>query len=187
MSKEIYIGNGRTINVEENKEFVNYLDIEKLKKIVEENKGKEISFGATSDWYFTAQTVREDTFDPFNQSILRRSSWDTFSVEIDRDNKEDLTIKVPIKESNTVYNAGFLRGIYKIEFWFDGLYSKIIKDLDYENLKEFQEEMKPILQKYASRVKPVELEKDFADFTPEQDEILEDTTSMEEKLEKIIN
>ena len=31
------------------------------------------------------------------------------------------------------------------------------------------------------------ISKKFADFTPEQDEVLEDTTSMEEKLEKIIN
>lgn len=151
--KEVYIGNGRTINVEEHKDFTNYLDIEKLKKIVEENKGKKILVGASSDWYWTAQEIKEDTFKPYNQSLLRASSWDSFKVEINEDETIDVTIKVPQKECNLVYENGWLKGIYKIEFWLPGIYTEIIKNLEYEKIKELQAEILPILEKYKNDTK----------------------------------
>lgn len=150
MERDVYIGNGFTKTITINDKYVNYLDLEKLKNLIDENKDKKIFVGASGDWYFTA---REITIDDYEQIIkgrkyfLQSSDWSPFHAEIDGE-IIDVTLKIPKNISYLIARKSFYDGIDEIETWFHGLFHECIKKLSYEEIKNMQKDINPIVDKY---------------------------------------
>lgn len=157
--REIYLGNGKTINVNFSKEFVYYLDIDKLEKLVDENLDKEIVFGATTDWFWTATNIKgKKDFLDFREGKsygLRASCWDTFSVEIDGE-RQDCTVKVPKYFAQLAESKGFFDGLFKTEQWLNNVYRDVLYKMKYEMIQEFQSEIFPIIKKWKEKISVLE-------------------------------
>jgi len=153
-TQEVYIGNGETIKVNTFEDKINYLDLEKVRKVVEENPDKEIYVGATADWRWTATEVNKERLEKMDKfedfTILLSTCWDTFSLEING-KKQDATIEIEKKYADLVRYDSFRKGIKEIEFWLSGIY-QILKTPNYALIKDFTEEVKPITKKYLERI-----------------------------------
>ena len=145
--REVYIGNGVTINPQENDEVNYYLDMDKLEKLVAE-KGS-VTVGAAEDWFFTAQDVNKEDLEKiktYRKHILRSSCWAKFEVEIDGD-RQDCTIEIPKQFDKLAYMHGFDDGVGKFHFWVRDAYWRI-KGFPYEKIKKCAEEVDAVIKKY---------------------------------------
>jgi len=79
---QVYVGNDVWKTVTHNPETRYYLDMEKIKELFEENPERELTVGATGDWFFTARTIEgKREFDRIREGecyILRSSPWSKF-------------------------------------------------------------------------------------------------------------
>lgn len=148
MTREVYIGNGVTIEVYPN-EKTKILDLNKAMEIFAENCDKEIAVGMKTDWYFTAQTVR-NLVDIENFPLMS-SSWDEPSISIDG-KKQPCFIEIEGEHFGYCFRDGYLHGIKKITTWCPDLY-KTIRQLDYEDLDPMRNELNAIIEKYQSKRK----------------------------------
>jgi len=156
-TREVYIGNGQTIQVLPNNDIRYYLDIDKLEQVIKENPDKKICIGASGDWYWTAHKIKDiEKIKNGEEYILKSSDWSKFQAEIDDDEIVDLTIEIPVNISKLVYWGGFIDGIFKVERWLNGIYSKGIKKMKYEMIKDMQKELEPIIKKYIEKVETLE-------------------------------
>lgn len=57
MTREVYLGNGETIQPKINQNVINFLDLDKLEEILKKNPNKEIYVGTEKDWYWTATKI----------------------------------------------------------------------------------------------------------------------------------
>lgn len=147
----VYIGHGQTIQVTPNDKVMFLLDIEKLEKIFESSPEKEITVGATGDWYWTAETIKgKEEFEKIKKGygLLRASSWSRFSI----DQEEDCTVEVPLQFYRIVRHHSFLDGMHKVDQWLFYLYKDGISKMEYKQIKEMQKELEPIIKKYISQV-----------------------------------
>ena len=153
--REVYIGNGATIHVDEDKNNFHYLDMNKLKEIVENNEGKEIYVGTYRDWCWTAKKIKGlqhiNDIMSGRDYILRCSCWDTFVVRIG-DEVIPCTVDIPIYLHQLAQNAGFCDGLFKIEQWIGTIYTGCIAKMDYEHIQEMIAEIKPIVEKYKEKI-----------------------------------
>lgn len=149
---EVYVGNGRTITVTHDEKVVHYLDMDKLKKHFEEKPETPITVGATGDWYFTAQTIKNKVeFEEIEKDgghILRASSWSTFRDE----DSNDFTIDIPMNIHGLAMMKGYFMGLDRIEFWLPGIYRKMIRNMNYEQITAFVEDVKIIMDKHNPNV-----------------------------------
>ena len=146
-TKEVYIGNGVTINPTVNENVVYYLDMDKLEKIILE-KGT-VTVGASGDWFFTARKITKEQLEKIKQCreyLLRASCWSKFSVEIDGD-RQDCTIEIPVNTHKLAFANGFTMGIGKMDIWVHNAYWRIT-EFPYEKIKACAEELDNIIKKY---------------------------------------
>lgn len=149
MSKEkmeVYIGNGRTILVDNSGSTVNFIDIPKALEIFKNNPGKEISIGMRQDWYFTATTIKSE--DEIKNLQLKCSDWDTPCICID--DSERIPCSIPIEKSlyGEVLKYGFDICVRKMEMWLGKDFVKDFRGLKYEKIKAMSKEVVAILEKY---------------------------------------
>lgn len=151
-TREVYIGNGNTINVSSNKDVRYYLDIYKLEELVKNNPDKKIVVGASGDWYWTAHDVKDiEKVKSGDEYFLNSSDWSKFHAEIDDENI-DLTIEIPLHFSHIAYRDGYMQGKNKVEQWLENIYTRGISKMKYEKINEMTEELKPIILKYINEV-----------------------------------
>ena len=149
-TRDIYIGNGETVRVATSENGRYYLDLYKLKDIVDKSNGRRVTVGATGDWFFTAQDVSNGNLEDIRalrKNILRSSDWSRFHAEVD-DEVIDLTVEIPIKFARLAFEDGMSRGINVVELWLNRVYTMAIRRMNYEEREKMREELAPILDKY---------------------------------------
>ena len=155
MKRKVYIGRGETIEVEELNEKMNILDIDKVKKLLEEYE--EVTVGAEIDFYFTAITLKKNDIPDLisgKKVLLRSSCWDSFIVKLPHGERVDVTITVDKKIWRTIYIQGFSEAANKIKFWFDiDVIYDLLVNLKYEEIKKMAKEVKEIFEKYLEKPK----------------------------------
>lgn len=146
----IYLGNGEERIVKELDGQINLLDIYKVKEMLE--KYGEVKVGASVDWSFTAQILtKEDIPDLFSgkKLLLRSSCWDRFKIVLPTGEELDATITVDEKIYNLIFTDGFSKAISKMLLWFGiNIYFDLILKLEYEQIEEMVNKVKPILKEY---------------------------------------
>lgn len=144
--KEVYIGNGVTVDVT-HESFTRILDRDKALNLYLENINKEFYIGMSQDWFFTASQVRK-VLDIENYHC-RASSWDKPCVEIDGE-KIDCYIEIPNYMYSLAFDYGYARGKDKTTFWFRDLLDTV-HQLEYENIKAMQKEINEVVAKYQNK------------------------------------
>lgn len=92
--REVYIGDGKTIEVYPSETSVKEFDWNKLQEYF--NTHKHVEAGMKEDWFFTGSNVTQEKIDDKCVNGLYMSDWATPSILIN-DEFIDCYIEVPIK------------------------------------------------------------------------------------------
>ena len=142
--REVYIGSGVTVKVDTSSGVGKLLDLDRLNELLRE--GKEVTYGMSEDWFFTASTIDGDIKD---KDLLAYSDWATPVVEINGE-RQDCYVEVPKKLHRYSFRNGFMSGVGKFNFWVPNFYKRFTK-LKYPIVKDFFNEVDELLKKYEDK------------------------------------
>jgi hypothetical protein len=143
--REVYVGNGRTITVDDSSKNIKYVDTDLLEEIKKNNPDKEVVFGMAEDWYFTASTLKEAKI---TKGILASSSWATPVVRIDDGEDIPCFIEVDDKVAKIVHTSGVNYLKDRLDMRAYGLTDFLLK-LPYIHWEGMKKDLSEIVKKYS--------------------------------------